>query len=105
MMLSQIDFKSTLKRLDGNAAKINHLFNGILNCFEGDALEVILANHLGYQGATQKILQFYRELVVLFKDQPISKFKAICESWMSNEEVFEKFMKTEYEALKHKETS
>lgn len=52
MMLSQIDFKSTLKRLDGNAAKINHLFNGILNCFEGDALEVILANHLGYQGAT-----------------------------------------------------
>ena len=36
MMLSQIDFKSTLKRLDGNAAKVNNLVNGILLAFEGD---------------------------------------------------------------------
>ena len=36
MMLSQIDFKSTLKRLDGNSAKINNLFTGLLSAFEGD---------------------------------------------------------------------
>ena len=60
MMLSQVDFKSTLKRLDGNATKVNNLFNGILLAFEGDTHEIILSNHLGYQGNKEKVLDFYR---------------------------------------------
>ena len=31
MMLSQIDFKSTLKRLDGNSAKITNLFLSLIH--------------------------------------------------------------------------
>ena len=104
MMLSQVDFKSTLKKLDGNAAKITNLFSGILLAFEGDTHETILASYLGFKGAREKILEFYRELTVIYKDQTIQRFKAICESWISNEEVFEHFMKTEYDKVKNKES-
>ena len=66
MMLSQIDFKSTLKRLDGNSAKITNLFTGLLSAFEGDVHEVILANHLGFD-VKERILDFYRELTVIYR--------------------------------------